>query len=242
MFPAETPGDHFAVRASKATTKRRAVGSKRKRRLPKRPARYHHGALHQALLRAAERILERDGIQALTRRAAAREAGVSHAAQKNHFGDMTGLLSALAAVGFQRIAAAMQAGLPDTDSPGERLQAIGRGYVSFARAHPGLFRLMYRSERLDLNHAALREAVTASGRVLHSAVGAVRQESLAGTLTMAQAAHVASAWSLVHGFATLLLDGPLERLMSQLPPGADPDALLQAMLDASTLKGMDRWQ
>jgi len=46
----------------------------------------------------------------------------------------------------------------------------------------------------------------------------------------------------VHGFATLLLDGPLQRLMSQLPPGADPEALLQAMLDASTLKSMERWQ
>src|SRR5215475_14715061 len=118
MFPAETPGGHFAVRASKATTERRAAGSKRTPRVPKRPATYHHGALHQALLRAAERILERDGIQALTRRAAAREAGVSHAAQKNHFGDMTGLLSALAAVGFQRIAATMQAALLEKDPAG----------------------------------------------------------------------------------------------------------------------------
>jgi DNA-binding transcriptional regulator YbjK len=235
-------GDHFAVRVSKAKPKRRAAGSTRRLRVPKRPASYHHGSLRQALLRAAERILERDGIQALTRRAAAREAGVSHAAQKNHFGDMTGLLSDLAAVGFQRIAAAMQASLRDTDSAGERLQAVGRGYVSFARAHPGLFRLMYRSERLDMSRPGLREAVAASGRVLHSAVGAVREESLGGTLTLAQAAHVASAWSLVHGFATLLLDGPLQRLMSQLPPGADPEALLQAMLDASTLKSMERWQ
>jgi AcrR family transcriptional regulator len=242
MFPAETRGDHFAVRVSKAKPKRRATGSKRKVRVAKRPASYHHGSLRQALLRAAERILERDGIQALTRRAAAREAGVSHAAQKNHFGDMTGLLSDLAAIGFQRIAAAMQESLRDSSSPGERLEAVGRGYVSFARAHPGLFRLMYRSERLDMNHPALREAVAASGRVLHSAVGAVREESLEGTLTLAQAAHVASAWSLVHGFATLLLDGPLLRLMSQLPPGADPEALLQAMLDASTLKCMDRSQ
>jgi len=242
MFPAETPGDHFAVRVSKAKPKGRAAGSQRKVRVPKRPASYHHGSLRPALLRAAERILERDGIQALTRRAAAREAGVSHAAQKNHFGDMTGLLSDLAAVGFQRIAAAMHASQRDSHSPAERLEAVGRGYVSFARAHPGLFRLMYRSERLDMSRPALREAVAASGHVLHCAVGAVREESLGGTLTLAQAAHVASAWSLVHGFATLLLDGPLQRLMSQLPAVADPEALLQAMLDASTLKCRDRSQ
>ena len=49
------------------------------------------------MLRAAESILERDGIGGLTLRAAAREAGVSHAAPKNHFGDAMGLLSDLAA-------------------------------------------------------------------------------------------------------------------------------------------------
>jgi len=242
IFPSETPGDHFAVKIAKGKAGRLPVKSSRKVRVPKRPATYHHGALREALLRAAERILERDGIQGLTRRAAAREAGVSHAAQKNHFGDITGLLSDLAAVGFQRIAATMQAALREKDPAGARLEAVGRGYVSFARAHPGLFRLMYRSERLDMSRPALREAVAASGHVLHRAVGAVREESLGGTLTLAQAAHVASAWSLVHGFATLLLDGPLQRLMSQLPPGADPEALLQAMLDASTLKCRDRSQ
>ena len=44
-------------------------------RKPKRPDTYHHGSLRKALLQAAERILERDGIQGLTLRAAAREAG-----------------------------------------------------------------------------------------------------------------------------------------------------------------------
>ncbi len=217
-----------------------APKSSRKVRVPKRRAAYHHGSLRQALLRAAERILERDGIQALTRRAAAREAGVSHTAQKNHFGDITGLLSDLAAVGFQRIAATMQAGVCETDPPGARLEAIGRGYVKFARSHPGLFLLMYRSERLDMSHPALRDAVAAAARVLYGAVGAVREETLADTLTVAQAAHVASAWSLVHGFAMLLLDGRLSRLMAHLPPGTDPDSLLRAILDTSTLKHVER--
>src|SRR5262245_31084985 len=145
IFPLETSGDHFAVKNSKGKAGGPPVKWSRKVRVPKRPATYHHGALREALLRAAERILERDGIQGLTRRAAAREAGVSHAAQKNHFGDITGLLSDLAAVGFQRIAATMQAALLEKDPPGARLEAIGRGYGTFARPHPELFLLMYRS-------------------------------------------------------------------------------------------------
>src|SRR3981189_2455964 len=62
---------------------------------------YHPGALRDALLEAAERVLERDGLQGLTLRAVAREAGVSHAAPTHHFGDLTGLLSELAAIGLR---------------------------------------------------------------------------------------------------------------------------------------------
>jgi len=205
-------------------------------RVPTRPTTYHHGSLREALLRAAERILERDGIQGLTLRAAAREAGVSHAAPKNHFGDLAGLLSDLAAVGFERIAAMMMAEVREDDPPGVRLEAVGRGYVKFARTHPGLFLLMYRSERLDIGRATLRAAVAAAGRALYGTVGAVREEALGEALTLQQAAHIASVWSLVHGFAVLLLDGRLARVMARLPGGNDPDALLTAMFDASILQ------
>ena len=68
---------------------------------------YHHGDLHDALLKAAETVLERDGLAGLTLRAVAREAGVSHAAPTHHFGDLTGLVSELAAIGFRQFNAAM---------------------------------------------------------------------------------------------------------------------------------------
>ena len=125
------------MKAVKARERRPSARPPRKVRKPKRPETYHHGSLREALLQAAERILERDGIQGLTLRAAAREAGVSHAAPKNHFGDLAGLLSELAAVGFDRFVATMQAGVREGDSPAARMAAIGRGYVAFARAHPG---------------------------------------------------------------------------------------------------------
>ena len=48
-------------------------------------AHYQHGALRDALLEVAERVLERDGLAGLTLRAVAREAGVSHAAPTHHF-------------------------------------------------------------------------------------------------------------------------------------------------------------
>src|SRR5260370_40869028 len=129
-----------------------------KRRRRKRSEAYHHGALRDALLEAAESILIREGIQGLTLRASAREAGVSHAAPKNHFGDVSGLLSELAALGFDRLSASMLAETNDGQKPSERMRAIGRGYVDFARTNPALFLLMFLSERLDFSRPALVEA------------------------------------------------------------------------------------
>jgi AcrR family transcriptional regulator len=198
---------------------------------------YHHGALRTALLEAAERILERDGIQGLTLRAAAREAGASHAAPKNHFDDLSGLLSELAAVGFNRFAAAMAAAAANAP-PNLEMAAIGRAYVTFATGNPGLFLLMFRSERLDKARPALAEAMRASMAALAAAAGAPRVPSgdpPGDPLGIAPAgvegiARMTAGWSMVHGFAMLLLDGRLTPFLERLPPGMDAMALLDAVL------------
>src|SRR5215510_2275101 len=90
---------------------------------------YHHGALREALLKAAESVLERDGLAGLTLRAVAREAGVSHAAPTHHFGDLTGLVSELAAIGFRQFNATMgSAGVPGMPFP-EHAMARAKAYV-----------------------------------------------------------------------------------------------------------------
>src|SRR6185436_14554936 len=99
---------------------------------------YHHGALRDALLQAAEKVLERDGLPGLTLRAVAREAGVSHAAPTHHFGDLTGLLSELAAIGYRQFNEAMVAA-NTTGSVEQKGLASAKAYVAFAQAHPGLY-------------------------------------------------------------------------------------------------------
>ena len=194
---------------------------------------YHHGSLRQALLDAAEGILERDGIQGLTLRAAARDAGVSHAAPKNHFGDLSGLLSDLAAVGFERFRAELLSRVRPDDPPSARIVAIGRGYVAFAQAHPGLFLLMFRGERLDATRPALRAALEGAFAVLAGTVDAGAGGAAAAPggedADLARLADIAAAWSLVHGFAMLLLDGRLKPLLARLPDG-DETTLLDAVL------------
>jgi AcrR family transcriptional regulator len=194
---------------------------------------YHHGWLREAMLEAAERILERDGIAGLTLRAAAREAGVSHAAPKNHFGDIRGLLSELAAVGFARFGAALVADVQEDASPRAQLAAIGQGYVTFARQNRGLFLLMFRSERLDFSRPALRAAADAAFGVLTHAAGAPPQARSNVRLALSQTAKITAAWSLVHGFAMLMLDDRLKPMLARTPDGTDEMTLLAAILSTA---------
>jgi AcrR family transcriptional regulator len=193
---------------------------------------YHHGALRDALLKAAETVLERDGLPGLTLRAVAREAGVSHAAPTHHFGDLTGLISELAAIGFRSFNAAMAAASSMSGSL-ENAKARATAYVAYAQAHPGMYGLMFRTERLDMTRPALRDAANASFAGLAGAIGASRHEHIsAAALSLEQGAAIARAWSLVHGFTMLLLDGRLADILRRMPPGTDAGTLLGAMLAA----------
>ena len=206
------------------TTRRRSTGE----------TPYHHGDLHDALLAAAERVLERDGLPGLTLRAVAREAGVSHAAPTHHFGDLSGLLSELAAIGFRRFNEAMIAAGNSEALPLMKALARAKAYVAYAQAQPGMYGLMFRTERLDMTRPSLHEAATASFEGLATAVSLGRNEKMTGealeTLSLDQAAAIARAWSTVHGFTMLLLDGRLKDILHRLPEGTGVDQLLDAML------------
>ena len=187
---------------------------------------YHHGALRTALLEAAEAILDRDGIAGLTLRAVAREAGVSHAAPTHHFGDLSGLLSALAALGFIRLRERLEAEVTAAGpAPGERLIALGRAYVGFARSCPGLFQLMFRSERLDWSSPGLSMAAEAAFALLSLDEPDAQTGSVRGSRPLAVAM---TRWSLVHGLSTLLVDGRLGPLVNKAQ--GDIDTVVEAVL------------
>ena len=221
-----------AVPARPASTRRGGQNSPSRAETP-----YHHGALRDALLQAAERVLERDGLAGLTLRAVAREAGVSHAAPTHHFGDLTGLVSELAAIGFRQFNAAMASACASGAPPMQRMQARVRAYVGYAQAHPGMYGLMFRTERLDYSRPSLHEAAEASFAGLAGAIGASRQEQISDdALTLDQAAAIVRAWSLVHGFTMLVLDGRLRDVLRRAPAGTSVEGLLEAMMKTTVIK------
>ena len=175
---------------------------------------YHHGALKEALLVAAEAMLESGGAASVSLRAVARAAGVSHAAPAHHFGDLDGLLAELAAVGFERFAAHLAAG---RDDPGAstKLRGIGLAYVDFAQRWPGMFMLMFRGARPAGELPRLEAAQAAAFAVLSGQTGVER-----GLVD------AVAAWAIVHGLAMLLLDG---RLPAEVGRRAVVDAVLERL-------------
>jgi AcrR family transcriptional regulator len=109
---------------------------------------YHHGNLRAALLAEAERTLREQGIDQLSLRDLARQAGVSHAAPRRHFADRQALLEALAEVGFLRrgdeLGAAIDTAGPDYEA---RLRAAATAYVRFATQDAALLDLMFAVKR-----------------------------------------------------------------------------------------------
>src|SRR5437764_8038285 len=177
---------------------------------------YHHGDLRRALLDAAIAAIAEAGPAALSLRGLARRIGVSHAAPAHHFDDKAGLLTAVAAEGYRLLAAALRAAYEQTSS----FLEVGVAYVRFALEHRPYFEVMFRPELYHADDPALVAARQASGALLYGPVRPLAERDPDFDPLRAGVA----AWSLVHGLATLYLDGAL-------PPqlGDDPEEIARAV-------------
>lgn len=192
---------------------------------------YHHGDLRHALLDATEELLESSGLEKFTLREVARRAGVSHGAPAHHFGDARGLLSDFTAQSFDDMAAAMARHRECAEADAfEQLVASGLAYVEYALTHRARFQLMFRSDRLDWTRESLTEAgAKAYGHLVECAT---RIASEVGAPDYRVEQKIALAWSVVHGFATLLIDN--RKFAEQVQGDADRAlAMLRSMLSLS---------
>jgi len=164
------------------------------------------------LLDAAVAVAVEHGPAGLSLREIARRCGVSHAAPVHHFGDKAGLLTAVATQGYQLLGAA----LADAAARTADFAELGVAYVLFAAGYPGHFAVMFRPELYHGDDPALGAARARTAALLH--------EGAQSTFGPADRVPALAAWSLVHGLATLILDGNID-----LEPDADLEALARAV-------------
>lgn len=171
---------------------------------------YHHGNLRRAVLDAAVEAIAESGPATWSLRELARRAGVSHAAPAHHFGDKTGLLTAVAAEGYALFADALEAA-------GDDLHDVGLAYIRFAVGHRAHFEVMFTPALYRADDPEVSAARDRAGQALRKGVRGVAPGGPGDDRTAGIA-----AWSIVHGFAHLWLGGALRDLGDDPVAAADP--------------------
>jgi AcrR family transcriptional regulator len=172
---------------------------------------YHHGNLRRALLDVGLVAVAEQGPAALSLREIARRAGVSHAAPTHHFRNKAGLLTAIAAEGWDLLADALTEAHRDAGFGGQ-----GVAYVVFATNHPAHFAVMRTPDLLHKDDPALVAARERAGVQLHRGAGHGSGPD--------DSSRRLAAWALVHGLASLLLEGNI-----RMEPGASVEGLAEAV-------------
>jgi len=185
-----------------------------------------HGDVRRQVLDAAIAIIESDGAESLSMREVARRAGVSHQAPYHYFGDRSGIFAAISEEGFTGLAQAFR-DVHETEMPAAKAGFIA--YLTFAREHIGHFRVMFRNDICGvLTHDLTAVAADSAFDELRLMVERITGPSIDPTNAFTFAAML---WSLSHGLATLVIDGPLP---NKIPPGTTLEAQIQAVIDLST--------
>lgn len=168
-------------------------------------------SLRRTLLDASLDLIAAEGLEGFSMREVARRAGVSHQAPYHHFPDREAIMAAIVAEGFQRLRDDSLAALEGVSDVRARFTAIGRAYLNFALNNPAHFKLMFRSEhvREDKHHEA-KACAQGAYDVLVLVAGEVAAES-----DTPRDLIVLTAWSTVHGLATLMLEGKLDKAIGE---------------------------
>lgn len=184
--------------------------------------------LRQVILSSAVAYIAEQGPDGLSFRRLAQAAGVSHQAPYHHFADRRGVFEAIGAQGFAMLLDAMRAALAD-ETADDPATALLEAYVGFALDHRGHFRVMFRPDLCPHDDA---DVDWPGNQAFDTLVDFVRI-SLGPDASIEEIrARATALWSLAHGLATLLIDGPLEQ---KLGPVAERQAFVRAVARQSGL-------
>jgi len=167
------------------------------------------------VLNAAVKLIDRGGLAGLSMREVARAAGVSHQAPYHYFADREAIFAALAEEGFKILTLRLENNMASTAPAVDRFVRAGQTYVEFALDHPALFRIMFRPDVVAMERfPEMRECGERAFQTVPALVQACIDEGLPADPSVQ--ALVILAWSIPHGLACLMLDGPLAKTIPDL--------------------------
>ncbi len=169
---------------------------------------YHHGDLKRVIIETAQDMLREEKGWQFTLREVARRAGVSHAAPYKHFPDKSALLAELATLGFNEMGRQIALELErQFRSPHAEFIAASKAYIRFGTTTPSLYRLMFSA---DVDKSSFPNLDEAGNNAFALLLGILDRGQKSGALKKQPVrAQAAAAWSLLHGFTMLSIDGQL---------------------------------
>ena len=179
--------------------------------------------LREKVIKAAVKYVADNGPDGLSFRQIAADAGVSHQAPYQHFGDRSAIFGEIALEGFRKFAVVM--GVPArADEDTENCVRLCERYVDFAIANKGHFRVMFRADLCQMHESPeTQKAADDAFATLLEAVSEMVGDSASIDEIRVQAT---AMWSLAHGLATLIIDGPLEKKIGRV---SDRRALVRSV-------------
>jgi len=152
----------------------------------------------------------------------AQRVGVSATAAYRHFANKEEMLAEVAAYGLTGLEEALRVADRRETDPLEALVAQGVAYVRYALSHPGIYRLMFGTERLN-RYEVLDQAGQGTFQVLQRRIAEICRPDV----QIEDA--ILGCWSLVHGLASLHLD---REVHLRLPDAGQDEASLGAVVRA----------
>jgi AcrR family transcriptional regulator len=173
---------------------------------------YHHGDLHRSLIQAGLQLVKEGREWSFSLREVAKRAGVSHNAPYYHFAGKRDLLIALAVVGYETLAGRIVEAAASSKEPKGALFASGRAYIQFGLDNPGLYQLMFSAalNGPDGRPKTIADAGAATRAKLEEILRrGARASVFSSSLLRASELKAAAftAWSTVHGFTMLVIEG-----------------------------------
>jgi AcrR family transcriptional regulator len=170
---------------------------------------YHHGDLKNALIEAGAEILSKEGVSGLSLRKVASRAGVSHAAPYAHFTDKQALIAAISTEGYHRLYEKLAGAVQEYQGhPLRQFVEVAWAYIEFAHSDPAHFKITFSS--VVEKEKDFPAFVEMTGKNFQLLIEIVESCQAAGVLKTGPADVMAvSVWSLVHGFASLLIEGQI---------------------------------
>ena len=170
-------------------------------------ASYHHGNLEESLIKAAIKLVRKNGPDHLSLRTAATDIGVSPSAAYHYFPDKSALLNGIGDYLFSDLANMQEEALAkikgsSSKAAKARFRSLGEVYFKWAMKEPNLFRLMFGGFcSVDQSDSVDHTAYKLLTKTLDELV-------LTGAMSkkMRPYGEVIS-WSSVHGATTLIVEG-----------------------------------